>query len=244
MGSGSSTSKGAATAQQSTSADAKPVPSAEKYSVEETPAQTPLTAESKSAPVQTTSAADSKDIATATQVVETMKKSNKIASIDADAPFSVGDFVEYKVGDEPPLEGIIVEIIDDSTITVEFGGAGETTKDVPSALCKAIVKSDELEVGDQVQIQPEGSYMTFVGRISEINPDGTYDVQMKGDDPDDVEKGAQKQNITKLMSRRALVIARWKRAAMVVSSIHKFQSFSQSTADENDEGFGIFEEEF
>lgn len=137
--------------------------------------------------------------------------------------FTVGDFVKVTHADGTAGEGIVLEVQDLDTVVVDFGAEG-IVKQCLAANCELIVQSDTLEVGDQVQVQPVGSAMYFVGRVSVINPDGTYDVVMEGDDPDDIERSVPESNIRKLMSRRALVVARWKRAALVVSSMHNFQS--------------------
>ncbi len=137
--------------------------------------------------------------------------------------FTVGDFVKVTRADGTAGEGIVLEVQDLDTVVVDFGAEG-FVKQCLAADCELIVQSDTLEVGDQVQVQPLGSAMYFVGRVSVINADGTYDVVMEGDDPDDIERSVPESNIRKLMSRRALVVARWKRAALVVSSMHNFQS--------------------
>lgn len=138
--------------------------------------------------------------------------------------FCVGDFVKVVFPNGTAPEGLVMEIIDSEKVVVDFCADG-FVKEVYAADCELIVKSDTMEVGDQVQVQPVGQANFFVGRVAQINTDGTYDVVMEGDDPDDIETSVPTTNIRKLMSRRAIVIARWKRAAMVVSSINNFQSF-------------------
>jgi acylphosphatase len=39
-----------------------------------------------------------------------------------------------------------------------------------------------------VEIRPPGSCLFFVGFVKAINPDGTVDVVMEGEDPEDIEK--------------------------------------------------------
>jgi hypothetical protein len=141
------------------------------------------------------------------------------------ALFTVGDFVKVKVEDGSFLEGILTEVVSADIVAVSFGQE-DVVKHFLAADCELVVRSDEMEVGDQVQVQPQGSALYFVGRVSQIHKDGTYDVVMEGDDPDDIETHVPESNIRKLMSRRALAVARWKRAALVVSSINNFQSFS------------------
>ena len=138
--------------------------------------------------------------------------------------FCVGDFVKVVFPNGTAPEGLVMEIIDSEKVVVDFCADG-FVKEVYAADCELIVKSDTMEIGDQVQVQPVGQHNFFVARVAQINSDGTYDVVMEGDDPDDVELAVPATNIRKLMSRRAIVIARWKRAAMVVSSINNFQSF-------------------
>lgn len=141
------------------------------------------------------------------------------------ALFTVGDFVKVKLEDGSYSEGILVEIVDEEMVAVNFT-VEDMVKNVRADDCELVVHSDVMEVGDQVQVQPQGSAMYFVGRVSQVNTDGTYDVVMEGDDPDDIERSVPESNIRKLMSRRALAVARWKRAALVVSSINNFQSFA------------------
>lgn len=139
--------------------------------------------------------------------------------------FCVGDVVKVKFPDGTEPEGLVMEICTDAEkVLVDFCSEG-FVREVYAADCDLVVKSDVMEVGDQVQVQPKGSAIYFVGRVSQINNDGTYDVMMEGDDPDDIEFKVPPSNIRKLMSRRALVVARWKRAKMVVSSMNNFQSF-------------------
>jgi hypothetical protein len=140
-------------------------------------------------------------------------------------PFTVGDFVKIRNDDGTESEGLVMEVVDLENIVVDVMSEG-LVKECHVSKVDLVVHSDTMEVGDQVQVQPNGSAMFFVGRISEINQDGTYDVVMEGDDPDDIERSVKSIHIRKLMSRRAIVIARWKRAAMVVSSMHNFQSFA------------------
>ena len=75
-------------------------------------------------------------------------------------------------------------------------------------------------------MKPVGSVIYFVGKIIQINADHSFNVVMEGDDPEDIEYNVHHTNIRKLMSRRAIVVARWKRAKMVVSSIHNFQGLT------------------
>ncbi|KAJ1419356.1 hypothetical protein B484DRAFT_400214 [Ochromonadaceae sp. CCMP2298] len=137
--------------------------------------------------------------------------------------FAVGDYVQMK-SDGLQLEGIVVEILSETMLAVDFGGSGDTVQQVRASKCRSIVRSDDLEVGDQVQVQLDGSYLTFVGRVHTLHADGSCDVAMQGDDPDDIERQVPAKNITKLMSRRALVIARWKKAARVISSVQMFKT--------------------
>eukprot|EP01034_Spumella_vulgaris_P023173 gene23173-29367_t len=88
--------------------------------------------------------------------------------------------------------------------------------------CTLVIRSDELEVGDKVEMKPAGSALYFVGIVSAINPDCTCDIQMDGDDPDDIERNVNVDDIRKLMSKRALVVGRWRRAFMAVRATKKF----------------------
>jgi hypothetical protein len=48
---------------------------------------------------------------------------------------------------------------------------------------------------------------------------------MDGDDPDDIERNVELDCIRKLMSKRALVVGRWRRAFMAVRATKKFNKF-------------------
>ena len=54
-------------------------------------------------------------------------------------------------------------------------------------------------VGDVVKMIPVGGTFFFSGRVHQLNADGTLDIQMDGDDPEDIERKVPKQNITKVL---------------------------------------------
>ena len=54
-------------------------------------------------------------------------------------------------------------------------------------------------VGDVVKMIPVGGTIFFSGRVHQLNADGTLDIQMDGDDPEDIERKVPKQNITKVL---------------------------------------------
>ncbi len=118
-----------------------------------------------------------------------------------------------------PLEGFVVERLNDVNILVDFG---ENIKEVHVSNCTIVIRSDELEVGDKVEMKPAGMALYFVGKVIAINADCTLDVLMDGDDPDDIERGVDVDNIRKLMSKRGLVVGRWRRAFMLVVAINRF----------------------
>eukprot|EP01035_Chromulina_nebulosa_P030607 gene30607-40683_t len=44
---------------------------------------------------------------------------------------------------------------------------------------------------------PVGGTFFFSGRVHQLNADGTLDILMDGDDPEDIERKVPKKNITK-----------------------------------------------
>ena len=160
-------------------------------------------------------------------VVKSNQGLNKIVSWfendDDEGKISTGDVVRVNIANGHPLEGFVVERLNDFNILVDFG---ENLKECHVSNCTVIIKSDELEVGDKVEMKPMGMSLYFVGKVIGINPDCTLDVLMDGDDPEDIERGVNVEDIRKLMSKRGLVVSRWRRAFMMVVAINRFGKVS------------------
>lgn len=125
-------------------------------------------------------------------------------------------------------EGIIVERVTKSTIRVDFGNS---TGDFDIYHCDLILRSDEYEVGDVVKMSPSGGGLYFSGRVVNVNEDGTLDIHMDGDDPDDIEHSVDLKNVIKVMTRRAMVISRWRAAAAAVIAANAMAKASHRTHD-------------
>ena len=59
-------------------------------------------------------------------------------------------------------------------------------------------------VGDVVKMIPVGGTFFFSGRVHQLNADGSLDIQMDGDDPEDIERKVPKNNVTKVRVTRAI----------------------------------------
>lgn len=134
---------------------------------------------------------------------------------------TVGDIVRVEKSPNSFSEGIIVERLDNEQFIVDFGDRIAT---VLLSNCHILLRNDEYEMGDKVEVQPPGSALFFVGRVIAMNPhERTLDVLMDGDDPDDIERNIPIENARKLMSRRAVVVNRWKKAFMMVVASNFFR---------------------
>lgn len=136
--------------------------------------------------------------------------------------FNVGDVVGMNEG-ERSREGIIVERINRLTVRVDFDE--NSIEDVLVENLTLILKFDDFEVGEIVELKPPGSHLFFVGKIVAINTDDTIDVLMESDDPDDIERGVKKSDCRKLMTRRDLAVSRWRKAFMVATITNMFKEF-------------------
>jgi hypothetical protein len=91
-------------------------------------------------------------------------------------------------------------------------------------------------VGDIVKVRPKGSTSTlyFSGHVVRINRNHTLDILMEGDDPADVEVGVDPGGVRKVMTRRAMVVGRWRSAflaVVAVNSLNKTSSTRTAAAD-------------
>lgn len=134
---------------------------------------------------------------------------------------TVGDVVRVVLLDpNNPLEGIVTEKINRFKLMVDFG---DKVKECLIANCVVLIRSDEFEVGDKVEAKPAGSNLYFVGKVIKVHEDKSIDVLMDGDDPDDIEYQIPEENARKLMSRRSVVVNRWRRAFMLVVTANLFK---------------------
>lgn len=134
---------------------------------------------------------------------------------------TVGDIVRVETSPNNFSEGIIIERVDDTHVIIDLGDRIST---LPLSNCQILLRNDEYEMGDRVEVQPPGSALFFVGKVIALNTtERTLDVLMDGDDPDDIERNIPFENARKLMSRRAVVVNRWKKAFMRVVASNFFR---------------------
>ena len=135
---------------------------------------------------------------------------------------TVGDIV--RVTTEGKItEGMIIEKVTNQKLRVDFG---DRITDCQLDDCVILIRNYEFEIGDKVECRPKGSNLFFVGKVAKINPDKTMDIMMDGDDPDDYERNVLPDDCRKLMSRRSVVVNRWKRAFMMVVAANFFKRIS------------------
>jgi hypothetical protein len=159
-------------------------------------------------------------------MTQPVKFSEEVSSGRSTWPENVGNS-RVEVGDVVRVaakggfvEGLVIEIIGPTKIIVD---CGDFNKEVHPDECELLAKVMDFEEGDKVEVKPADSQLYFVGKIIRIHPDKTLDVLMDGDDPDDIEYNVSPDNARKLMSRRALVVNRWKRAFMLVLAANFFR---------------------
>eukprot|EP01031_Cornospumella_fuschlensis_P036203 gene36203-43914_t len=134
---------------------------------------------------------------------------------------TVGDIVRVMYFERSvPEEGIVIEKINHLKLKVDFG---EHVKECLLEDCALLIRGDEFEVGDKVEARPQGSSLFFVGRVIKVHEDKSIDVLMDGDDPNDIEYGIAAEDARKLMSRRSVVVNRWKKAFMMVVATNLFK---------------------
>lgn len=120
--------------------------------------------------------------------------------------FLVGDIVRATLGGPIRYEGVVVDIdTQQELLRVDFG---DTVESLPVEQCIKVLSWDHLEVGDKVQVRPEGLFQYFTGSVIKVNLDGTYNVQYE--DSEDVENNVQLSNIRKLATGRTMASRRWK----------------------------------
>jgi len=132
----------------------------------------------------------------------------------------VGDVV--KVFDDGfYCEGVVVDkVASKGLVKIDFGDSSSLFKESDCALVVAAV---DFEVGDKVEVRPDGTALFFTGHIINVNHmDGTFDVHMDGDDDNDIEYGVAPANMRKIMTSRNLAVERWKRAVHGITAIRGF----------------------
>eukprot|EP01039_Chlorochromonas_danica_P005443 gene5443-5991_t len=134
---------------------------------------------------------------------------------------TVGDVVRVILFDpKQPKEGIVVEKVNKFKLKIDFG---DQLRECLIENCAILVRSNEFEVGDKVEARPGNSSLFFVGKVLQIHDDKSMDILMDGDDPDDIEYSIPPENARKLMSRRSLVVNRWRKAFMLVVAANFFK---------------------
>jgi len=139
----------------------------------------------------------------------------------------VGDVV--KVPDKKTgmmVEGVVSEIcrLETHQVLVDLGDEEET---VDVEKCILVLRSTDLEIDDIVECKPHGMELYFRGTISSRNIDGTYDVKMQSDDPDDYERNVPHDRIRKLMTNRTMSMMRWHTAVSAVKAVNAFKAMGK-----------------
>lgn len=109
-------------------------------------------------------------------------------------------------------------------VQVDFGDCEEEFHASNGVL---LLRSTDVEVEDIVEVRPHGIAMFLRGRVVSANLDGTYDVKMESDDPEDYERGVRFEDIRKLMTNRSLAMHRWHHAVSVVRSMNAFATMGK-----------------
>lgn len=164
-----------------------------------------------------------------------------IDSDDRSIPWDKGPRKVFQIGDvvrvtefEQDREGVVLEMVGTDRVIVDFG---DSYDEFDVGDCKLLVKSEEFELGDKVQINDGGLF--FLGNIQSINKDRTYDVLMIGDDPDDIERGVRGDSMRKVMTNRSVATARFRKASLAViasTKMWKQIKFGEGSADPIAEG--------
>jgi translation initiation factor IF-1 len=118
-------------------------------------------------------------------------------------------------------EGLVIEVIGRGRVRVD---CGDQVRLVSVLDCTILKGATELEIGDKVEMQPQGSFLYFTGEIVNINHDGTYDIAMEAEvgEEADIETNVPRENIRKLASNR--LKAQFKKGGWAVVAIHAFAS--------------------
>jgi hypothetical protein len=116
-------------------------------------------------------------------------------------------------------EGVIFDMISDKNVMVDFG---DNTGSFAVANCKLILKGEDFEIGDKVEMQIPDTALYCLGEILIVNHDGTMDIKMDGDDAEDIERSVRRTSVRKVMTKRSLARDRWRRASLIVVASNAF----------------------
>lgn len=116
-------------------------------------------------------------------------------------------------------EGVIFDMISDKNVMVDFG---DNTGSFAVANCKLILKGEDFEIGDKVEMQIPDTALYCLGEILTVNHDGTMDIKMDGDDVEDIERSVRRAAVRKVMTKRSLARDRWRRASLIVVASNAF----------------------
>lgn len=130
--------------------------------------------------------------------------------------FHVGDVVKVSEFDIE-REGVVLEMIGNDRVLVDFG---DNFDEFDVDECSMICKAEEYELHDKVEVKDGG--LSFLGNVQSINADGTYDVLMMGDDPDDIEKNVRPDKMRKVMTNRSVALGKLRKASLAVIASSKF----------------------
>lgn len=165
-----------------------------------------------------------RNMGSANSVLKEQARSEMKDSDDTLYEYVIGDIVRVPFqqdGKDKQAEGIVVERLDLTTIRVEIG---DSMMDFQTIDCVIIVKSEDFELNDLVEMRPVDSALYFRGIVQAVNEDGTLDILIEGDDNDDVETNVRRDNVRKLMSTRSLAYMRWKKAFNAVMASRRFST--------------------
>lgn len=144
--------------------------------------------------------------------------------------FHIGDVVSVEELDVV-REGVVLELSDQDKVIVDFGDFAD---EYNTNECTMLVRSDQFEVGDKVEVKDAGLY--FLGNIVGLNDNGTYDIVMMGDDPEDIERGVSKDNLRKVMTKRDVALSKFRKASLAVVASTKMLKHIRLTAESEDIG--------
>lgn len=138
------------------------------------------------------------------------------ASVFHNSPFALGDVVKAGEGGLQ-FEGVVVNF-DDGLVEVDFGDAIESY--APDK-CSLVLSGIEFELGDKVEYTPPNMALHFCGTIVAINADTmTADVLMDGDDPDDIERDVEFEQMRKVKTGRDLS-AKFKKGIKLIQAVNR-----------------------
>lgn len=151
------------------------------------------------------------------------------ANVFHSSPFSIGDVVKAQDGGLM-FEGVVVNFAN-GMVEVDFGDAIEQ---IAPENCSLVLSGIEFEVGDKVEFTPKNMALHFCGTILSI--DGTTltaDLLMDGDDPEDIERGVEFDQMRKIKTGRDLS-AKLKKGIKLVQAVNRMSGmFSKMKSGES-----------